>query len=48
MARAGEALEASTHDLEIAGGAVRVAGTDRAISFAALAQRPDAEVSYRR
>ena len=43
MAQAGEALEASTHDLEIAGGAVRVAGTDRAISFAALAQRPDAE-----
>ena len=43
MARAGEALEANTHDLEIAGGAVRVAGTDRAISFAALAQRPDAE-----
>ena len=43
MARAGEALEASAHDLEIAGGAVRVAGTDRAISFAALAQRPDAE-----
>ena len=40
---AGEALEASADDLEIAGGAVRVAGTDRAISFAALAQRPDAE-----
>jgi carbon-monoxide dehydrogenase large subunit len=29
-------------DLEIAGGTVRVSGTDRAISFAALAQRPDA------
>jgi aerobic carbon-monoxide dehydrogenase large subunit len=40
---AGEALEASADDLEIVGGAVRVAGTDRAISFAALAQRPDAE-----
>ena len=40
---AGEALEASADDLEIADGAVRVTGTDRAISFAALAQRPDAE-----
>jgi len=40
---AGEALEASADDLEIADGAVRVAGTDRAISFAALAQRPGAE-----
>jgi aerobic carbon-monoxide dehydrogenase large subunit len=39
---AGEALEASAGDLEISGGAVRVAGTDRAISFAALAQRSDA------
>ncbi len=39
---AGEALEASADDLEIAGGAVRIAGTDRSISFAALAQRPDA------
>jgi carbon-monoxide dehydrogenase large subunit len=42
-ALAGEALEASPGDLEFAEGAVRVAGTDRAISFAALAQRPDAE-----
>jgi aerobic carbon-monoxide dehydrogenase large subunit len=41
-ALAGEALEAGTDDLEIAGGAVRVAGTDRTISFAELAQRPDA------
>ena len=41
---AGEALEASADDLEIAGGAVRVAGTDRAISFLALAKRPDAEM----
>ncbi|MGD0023876.1 MAG: molybdopterin cofactor-binding domain-containing protein, partial [Xanthobacteraceae bacterium] len=40
---AGEALEASAADLEIADGAVRIAGTDRAISFAQLAQRPDAE-----
>jgi aerobic carbon-monoxide dehydrogenase large subunit len=41
-ALAGEALEASAGDLEIADGSVRIAGTDRAISFAALAQRPDA------
>jgi aerobic carbon-monoxide dehydrogenase large subunit len=41
-ALAGEALEAGTDDLEIASGAVRVAGTDRTISFAELAQRPDA------
>jgi carbon-monoxide dehydrogenase large subunit len=41
-ALAGEALEAGAGDLEIADGSVRVAGTDRAISFAALAQRPDA------
>jgi carbon-monoxide dehydrogenase large subunit len=40
---AAEALEASAEDLEIAGGSVRVTGTDRAISFAALAQRPSAE-----
>jgi aerobic carbon-monoxide dehydrogenase large subunit len=39
---AAEALEASADDLEIAGGTVRVTGTDRVISFAALAQRPDA------
>jgi carbon-monoxide dehydrogenase large subunit len=39
---AAEALEAAVDDLEIAGGTVRVSGTDRVISFAALAQRPDA------
>lgn len=39
---AAEALEAGVDDLEIADGAVRVSGTDRVISFAALAQRPDA------
>jgi aerobic carbon-monoxide dehydrogenase large subunit len=42
-ALAGEALETSADDLEIAEGAVRVVGTDRAISFSTLAQRPDAE-----
>jgi carbon-monoxide dehydrogenase large subunit len=40
---AAEALEAGVEDLEIAGGSVRVTGTDRVISFAALAQRPDAK-----
>jgi aerobic carbon-monoxide dehydrogenase large subunit len=39
---AAEALEVSAEDLEIVGGSVRVTGTDRMISFAALAQRPDA------
>ncbi len=39
---AAEALEASAGDMEIAGGAVRVAGTDRVISFADLAARADA------
>ena len=39
---AAEALEANADDLEIADGTVRVSGTDRVISFAALAQRPDA------
>jgi carbon-monoxide dehydrogenase large subunit len=39
---AAEALEASVDDLEIGGGTVRVSGTDRVISFAALAQRPGA------
>jgi aerobic carbon-monoxide dehydrogenase large subunit len=42
MAAAGEELEASAYDLEIADGAVRVTGTDRAVSFATLAQRKDA------
>jgi len=38
-ALAAEVLEAAAGDLEIADGAVRVAGTDRLISFADLAQR---------
>jgi aerobic carbon-monoxide dehydrogenase large subunit len=42
-ALAAEMLEAGADDLEIANGTVRVTGTDRMISFAALAQRPDAE-----
>ena len=42
-ALAAEALEAGADDLEIVDGTVRVTGTDRMISFAALAQRPDAE-----
>jgi carbon-monoxide dehydrogenase large subunit len=37
---AAEALETSATDLEINDGAVRVAGTDRSITFAALAKRP--------
>jgi carbon-monoxide dehydrogenase large subunit len=37
---AAEALEAGAADLEISDGRVRVAGTDRAISFADLAKRP--------
>jgi aerobic carbon-monoxide dehydrogenase large subunit len=36
---AAEALEASPGDLEIVEGAVRIAGTDRAVGFAELAQR---------
>jgi aerobic carbon-monoxide dehydrogenase large subunit len=36
---AGEALEAAADDLEILDGCIRVAGTDRAISFADLASR---------
>jgi aerobic carbon-monoxide dehydrogenase large subunit len=39
---AAEALEAAASDLEIVEGAVRVAGTDRMISFADLARRPQA------
>jgi carbon-monoxide dehydrogenase large subunit len=38
-ALAGNALEAATADLEFADGTVRVVGTDRAVSFAELAQR---------
>ena len=37
---AADALEAAVSDLEIADGAVRVVGTDRTISFADLARRP--------
>ena len=40
---AAEALEASAGDLEIAGGTVRIAGTDRVISFADLAAHPQAK-----
>ena len=40
---AAEALEAAPGDLELADGMVRVAGTDRAIAFADLAQRPGAQ-----
>jgi carbon-monoxide dehydrogenase large subunit len=39
---AAEALEAAASDLEIVDGAVRVAGTDRMISFADLAKAPQA------
>ena len=39
---AADALEAAAGDMEIADGTVRVAGTDRAISFADLAAHPQA------
>src|SRR5215813_1860672 len=39
---AAEALETSADDLEISAESIRGSGTDRVISFAALAQRPDA------
>lgn len=39
---AADALEASSGDMEIADGAIRVAGTDRVISFSDLAARPEA------
>jgi aerobic carbon-monoxide dehydrogenase large subunit len=42
---AAEALEASVGDLEINDATIRVAGTDRAISFADLAKRPDVDPS---
>jgi carbon-monoxide dehydrogenase large subunit len=42
---AAEALEASAGDLEINDGVIRVAGTDRSISFADLARRPDVDPS---
>jgi aerobic carbon-monoxide dehydrogenase large subunit len=42
---AAEALEASPGDLEIDQGTIRVAGTDRSVSFADLAKRPDVDPS---
>jgi carbon-monoxide dehydrogenase large subunit len=39
---AADALEASAGDMEIADGAIKVAGTDRSISFAELAAHPKA------
>ncbi|TAK48885.1 MAG: xanthine dehydrogenase family protein molybdopterin-binding subunit [Xanthobacteraceae bacterium] len=40
-----DALEAGIADIEIAAGALRVAGTDRAISFTDLARRPGTDAS---
>ena len=42
---AAEALETSAGDLEINDGSVRIAGTDRSISFAGLANRPGVDPS---
>jgi carbon-monoxide dehydrogenase large subunit len=42
---AAQALEASAGDLEISNGTVRIAGTDRSISFADLAKRPGVDPS---
>jgi aerobic carbon-monoxide dehydrogenase large subunit len=42
---AAEALETSVGDLEISEGIVRVAGTDRSVSFADLAKRPGVDPS---
>ena len=42
---AAEALETSAGDLEISDGSVRIAGTDRSISFADLAKRPGVDPS---
>src|SRR5437764_8347803 len=42
---AADALETSAADLEISDGTVRIAGTDRAISFADLAKRPGVDSS---
>ena len=42
---AAEALETSAGDLEISDGVVRIAGTDRSISFADLAKRPGTDPS---
>jgi carbon-monoxide dehydrogenase large subunit len=43
---AADALEAGVGDLEIVGGEVRIAGTDRAISFAELAASPKATPEF--
>jgi carbon-monoxide dehydrogenase large subunit len=45
---AADALEASAGDMEIADGAVRVAGTDRAITFADIAAHPRAKLEQLR
>ncbi|MBB4361584.1 carbon-monoxide dehydrogenase large subunit [Bradyrhizobium sp. CIR18] len=42
---AAQALEASAGDLEITDGVIRIAGTDRSISFADIAKRPGADPS---
>ena len=42
---AAQALEASAGDLEISEGVLRIAGTDRSISFADLAKRPGVDPS---
>jgi carbon-monoxide dehydrogenase large subunit len=42
---AAEALETSSSDLEISDGRVRIAGTDRSVSFADLAKRPGVDPS---
>lgn len=42
---AAQALEASAGDLEISEGLIRIAGTDRSISFADLAKRPGVDPS---
>jgi carbon-monoxide dehydrogenase large subunit len=42
---AAEALETSVGDLEISDGTVRIAGTDRSVSFADLARRPGVDPS---
>src|SRR5664279_10806 len=42
---AAEALETSAGDLEISDGSIRIAGTDRSVSFAELAKRPGVDPS---
>jgi len=42
---AAEALETSAGDLEISDGRVRIAGTDRSVSFADLAKRPGVDAN---